>query len=226
MKTLNLAHYPQYAVQFRSYLNSLCPVSDTLWKKLSSKIKLQRVESGHFILKYLEVENAVRFIGKGIVKCTDTYNGKSYVFDFRVAPIAICESVSILNDTPSHISLEAITECDLIVLSKEAFNTLVNKDLDCSKLAMLRIASYLELTQYKQTLLRTFTAEERYKQFLKEFPTVATTCKQEDIASYLNLKPQSLSRIRKTITWTEDEKQLKSLSDEIAVIGHNAELTT
>lgn len=218
MKTLNLKHYPQYVQQFREYFNAIHEISDESWGKLTDIMILRRIKKGTLLLEYMEVENAVRFLGKGIVKCQGKYKDKTYISDFRVAPIAICESTSILQLTPSNIALETLTECDFIELPQKEFSELVNNNIEISQFAMFRICSSLELLRYKLVLLRTFTAEERYKQFLKEFPSVALNCKQDDIASYLNIKAQSLSRIRKNTKWEEDESQLKALSDEISIL--------
>lgn len=220
MQPLELKHYPQYVEGFRNYFESIYPVSDELWKKMVSKMILKRVKKGVRILDYMEIENAVRFLGKGIVKCEQHYNDQSFVFDFRVAPIAICESGSIQYRTPSSVTLETSTECELILMPQADFQDIVDFSRELTTLAMYRVTSYFELMQYKQILQRNFTTEERYKQFLIEFPSVALTCKQEEIASYLNITKQSLSRIRKSITWKKDEIQLKKLSDEIAVISN------
>ena len=44
------------------------------------------------------------------------------------------------------------------------------------------------------------TAEERYLHFLKTFPDLAQRIPQYYIASYVGVKPESLSRIRKRLT--------------------------
>ena len=103
----------------------------------------------------MHVENAIRFIGKGIVKCEDHYNEKSFVYDFRVAPIVLGETVSFLNNTRSRITLETVTECEMIELPRESFLEIIFTNLDISKFCMIGVANYLGMTHYKQALLRT-----------------------------------------------------------------------
>lgn len=42
--------------------------------------------------------------------------------------------------------------------------------------------------------------------------------KLEDIASYIGVTQQSLSRIRKNVTWETNEKELEALSNELEVV--------
>jgi len=218
MQTLDRNDCILYINLFREFINSTCPISDQSWKKICDIMVFRKLKKGVRILDYMHVEDAVRFIGKGIVKCEDHYNDKSFIYDFRVGPIILSETVSFLNNTRSRITLETVTECELIELPGESFLEIIYANQDVSKFCMIGVANYLGMTHYKQALLRTLDAEIRYKQFLKEFPSVAVEVKLEDIASYIGVTQQSLSRIRKNITWEKEEKELEILSNELEVV--------
>lgn len=218
MRTLEKDKCRIYVDKFHEFINSTSPISDSSWNKICDIMIFKQVEKGVRILDYMEIENAVRFIGKGIVKCEDHYNEKSFVYDFRVGPIVLAEMVSFLNNTRSRITLETVTECELIELPRDSFLEVIFSNLDISKFCAIGVVNYLGMTHYKQALLRTLDALDRYKQFLKEFPSVALVAKLEDIASYIGVTQQSLSRIRKNITWGKDEKELEYLSNELEVV--------
>jgi hypothetical protein len=208
----------QYQNQLQQFINATSQVSDSSWKKMCEIMRFYEVKKGTRLLDYMRIEQAVRFLGKGIVKCEDHFYGKSFVYDFRVAPIILSETVSFFNNTPSRLTLEAVTDCEFIELPREPFIKLLFSNFDLAKFATTGVANYLGMTHYKIALLRTLSAEKRYKLFLREFPMVAKYCELNDISSYLNVTPQSLSRIRKTIQWAEDEKELKALSNELEVV--------
>lgn len=218
MEALNKKNYSQYFDQLRAFTEATSPISDNSWAKMCDIANLWRAPKGTRLLDYMNVESSVRFLGKGIVKCEDHYNGESFVYDFRVAPIILSETVSFFSGQPSRITLETVTECDILELPREEFIKLIYSNLDISTFAIKGVANYLGMTHYKQALLRTLDAELRYKQFLKEFPSVSKDGKLEDIASYINVTQQSLSRIRKNIKWEEGESQLEALSHELAVV--------
>lgn len=218
MQALNKSNYSQCFENFRAFTEATSPISDSSWEKICDIANLWRVPKGTRLLNYMEVENSIRFLGKGIVKCEDHYNGKSFVYDFRVAPIILAETVSFFSSEPSRITLETVTECDILELPRDSFIELIYSNLDISAFAIKGVANYLGMTHYKQALLRTLDAEVRYKQFLNEFPSVSKNGKLEDIASYINVTQQSLSRIRKNAKWEKGEKQLEALSHELAVV--------
>jgi len=218
MTTLDKNELVQYQEQFYKFVQATSPISDSSWKKMCEIMRFYKVEKGTRMLEYMRIERAVRFLVKGIVKCEDHLSEKTFVYDFRVAPIILCETVSFFNNNPSRISLEAVTDCEFIELSGDSFLPLIYSNQDISKFGIIGIANYLGMIHYKAVLLRTMSAEKRYKQFLREFPSVARYCELKDISSYLNITQQSLSRIRKTIRWTDDEKELEALSNELDVV--------
>lgn len=218
MQPINIEDYPHYLDQFHAFIDATSPISDSSWNKMLGIMKFWRVNKGVRLLDYMEVESAVRFLGKGIVKCEDHYNNKSFVYDFRVAPIILSETVSLLNNTRSRITLETVTECDFIELPSTPFVEMLFTNIDLAKFCAIGVGNYLGMTHYKQALLRTLDAEQRYKQFLREFSSVALNVKSEDIASYIGVTQQSLSRVRKNVTWKKNEKELEALSNELEVV--------
>lgn len=218
MHSLNQELYHHYCGQLRAFINATSPISDESWDKMCGIMNFCRVEKGVRLLDYMRIESSVRFIVKGIVKCEDHFNEKSFVYDFRVAPIILSETVSLLNNTPSRITLETVTECEFIELPTKPFVEMLFTNIDLAKFCAIGVVNYLGMTHYKQALLRNLDAQQRYKLFLREFPHVALEVKLEDIASYIGVTQQSLSRIRKNVTWDNDEKELEALSNELEVV--------
>jgi len=107
---------------------------------------------------------------------------------------------SFANNTPIHESLQASCDTDLIILTKKNLYTLYEK------LPYLR-----ELLGHivQQSLLNKITtrnmfmgqnASNRYRTFLQHQPDIALRVSLGDIASYLGITQQSLSRIRQKIS--------------------------
>jgi|GEM_PF-450718 len=209
---------PECLRAFRTFICQTFPISDTSWQKLCRIMSIKTANKGERLLDYMKIEKSLRFLWSGIVKCEDHFNEKSFVYDFRMAPIVLAETVSLLNGIPSRITLESITPCVFIELPREPLLKLIFSHLDLAEFAAKGVVNYLGMTHYKQALLRTLDAEQRYKHFLLEFPEVALTAKLSDIASYIGVTQQSLSRLRKEIKWGKDEVALEALNNELALV--------
>jgi len=217
-----MTNHSEFVNEFYTFIKSTSPISDTSWQAMCGIMNYRTVPKGEALLAYKKIESSVRFLTKGIVKCVDNFNQKSFVYDFRVAPIILSETVSFFNTIPSRITLEAISDCEFIELPRVPFTELLFSHLDLAEFATKGVANYLGMTHYKQALLRTLDAEQRYKHFLREFPQVVLIAKLSDIASYIDVTQQSLSRLRKNISWKENEFELELLSNELAVVhGEN-----
>jgi CRP-like cAMP-binding protein len=100
---------------------------------------------------------------------------------------------------PSNTSIQAIEDTTLQVISYPDLQRMYSEVSDGEKLGRLAIENVF-LTSLDQ--LKSFYKDspaERYQQFLRSYPDLAQRVPQYYIASYVGIKPQSLSRIRKRL---------------------------
>lgn len=148
-----------------------------------------------------KTERYIYFLSSGIVKGYKNINGKLIV-EHLVEELNFFSSIhSFTNEIPSEDYFETITECNLLKISKpdleflkgysEKWNQFVesitNEHLDCK---MQRVRDF-----------QTLSAKERYLKFIKESPHLALHVSIDNIASFLGMEPQSLSRIRKQVVF-------------------------
>lgn len=189
----------QYKNNFRSFLTQLGPLSDKAWSELDSIIYLKKYKKDDVILMKGSIETNSRFIIEGYVRCTFYDTDSWYVYDFRKPNEPCVETISLLNGTPSQISLEAITDLKVLEMERNSFLDVVYANKDLMKVIMLAINFYLNTTHIRQCYIRTHSAMERYELFQKDFKEITPYVKLEHVASYLNITQQSLSRLRKNI---------------------------
>ncbi|WP_196887467.1 Crp/Fnr family transcriptional regulator [Aureivirga sp. CE67] len=147
------------------------------------------------------VEQYVYFISSGIVKGYQNIDGKMVIQHLVDKDNIFTSLDSFISQKPTIDYYETITDCTLFKLSKKNFDVLQNKTkfwpLFIKKLTSEHLSCKLKRVQDFQML----TAKERYLKFLKEQPNLALHVSIENIASFLGMEPQSLSRIRKQITF-------------------------
>jgi len=106
---------------------------------------------------------------------------------------------SFLSQTPSHLTIQAVEDLEVIRLS---YDNLIELTSYSPKMATLN--SRMSEMAYQQVHRRAFSlltmnAKDRYNQLLAEEPYLLHTFKHYIVASYLGIAPQSLSRLRNEI---------------------------
>ena len=109
--------------------------------------------------------------------------------------IAYCIE-SIFKKAPSHLMMEALEDSELCLIPYASLVELTYSYKGISEWLSLFFENNLILHQVKADSWRFESASERYERFLKDNPTVANRASVNDVASYLLMSPESLSRVR------------------------------
>lgn len=151
-------------------------------------------KSGSQILRFGEIESQIRFLTHGIVKIYHNVNDP-YIFDFRTRGDFLSDTHSLENKTQSEFNFQAITDCTFLSIHSSQF--ISNAYINHQEFKSAIIDYYLLQSHKRQSFQHIKSAEERYKYFCKNFHEVVNYVKQSDIADFIGITPQSLSRIRK-----------------------------
>ena len=99
----------------------------------------------------------------------------------------------------SFLTIEVIKDCELLCISVDLLEKLLLKSqevtLACNR--MLGISAIKAMEHEK--IIISSKAKERYHYFADTHPELMNVVSKKDIASYLNMTPESLSRILKNI---------------------------
>ena len=111
----------------------------------------------------------------------------------------IASFLSLINQKPATENVECITDCQLLRISRQNLITLIDKSENFKKFSLVIFEKVMALSQIRANDLATLTAELRYKKMITEQPHLLQNIPIQYIASFLGIKPQSLSRIRRQI---------------------------
>ncbi|SOE20022.1 cAMP-binding domain of CRP or a regulatory subunit of cAMP-dependent protein kinases [Spirosomataceae bacterium TFI 002] len=153
------------------------------------------------VLKAGKVERNIYFLDAGIVKGYQNIDGK-IVVQHLVAEHDIFTSLdSFINETPSLDYYETITDCRLVKISKADFDVLQRETKFWAIFAKGVTNEHLSCKLERVKDFQILTAKERYLKFVNQYPNLALNVSVDNIASFLGMEPQSLSRIRKQIAF-------------------------
>ncbi len=168
-------------------------------------LKPKTVKKKQLLLREGEICNFEAYIASGCLRTFDIdENGSEVILQFSVEDWWVSDIGSFHDRTPSLLYIEAIEDSELLMLnpsSKEALLTRVPQFERVFRLMIQRHLSALE-----RRLIRTIakTAEERYVEFIKQYPDIASRVPQHYIASYLGMTPEFLSKVRRRMATRRD----------------------
>ncbi|WP_282628093.1 Crp/Fnr family transcriptional regulator [Empedobacter sedimenti] len=158
-----------------------------------------KLSKGDYLVQENQICKNLYFIHEGAVSIFILKDGNEYVKDFSLNNKFITSYTSFQTESPSYLYLRAEKDCYLTTWNKTFLDNLINNNKSWMMFAK-NIADYLFIRKEKREIsLLLDNAETRYLNFLKEFPQAFQEFPQYFIASYLGIKPQSLSRIRKEL---------------------------
>ena len=102
-----------------------------------------------------------------------------------------------VNQANSAENLECITECELLRITKKDLNFLTQESTALKDFSILVFQQSIVYNENRSKELATLTAEQRYKKLVENFPSIIHNVPVQYIASFLGMKPESLSRIRR-----------------------------
>ena len=106
---------------------------------------------------------------------------------------------SFISGDPSEHNIQVIEPSECYVMNKKNLNNLYDTSKTFERLGRLIIEQSFVRMKSKNKMLTNLNPEERYLELLQTRPKVVERISQIHIASYLGIKPESLSRIRKRI---------------------------
>lgn len=185
--------------------------TDLILKNVSRHIALERKETEFFVsilepkkldrkevyLKAGTVCKHSAFVVDGALKSfTIDTEGKEHILSFAMADWWIADMYSYISRKPAILTIEAIADSEVLLLSYDNQQQLFKQVPKFERFFRILVENSLVANQ--QRLIDNFSssAEERYLRFIKKYPTVPSCVPQHNIASYLGITPEFLSKIR------------------------------
>lgn len=153
------------------------------------------------LLKAGKIEQYIYFLNSGIVKGYQNIDGKIIVQHLVSEQDFFTSLDSFMTQSPSLDCYETITDCSLIKISKTDFDTLEKETKFWALLVKEVTNEHLNCKLERVKDFQILTAKERYVKFVNQHPKLALNVSIDNIASFLGMEPQSLSRIRKQIAF-------------------------
>jgi CRP-like cAMP-binding protein len=157
----------------------------------------KKLRKKQYLLQEGDVCRYTAFVEKGMLRTfTVDEKGNEPILQFSMEGWWIADLYSFLTDEPSQYNIEALEECELLLITKENWDILLKKVPAFEHYFRILIQNNLIATQRRLMSSLSETAEEKYTKLINNFPGCVQRVPQHMIASYLGITPETLSRVR------------------------------
>lgn len=149
----------------------------------------------------------VAFVERGCFKYVvhNDEEGKDYCTGFAFEGEFVADFPNCLDGEVSEVTIEADMPCEVHIISGRQLQELFDRDEEMAQINLQITKNLFKMVYARDLDHYRFTARGRYKQLLRRCPQVVQQLSLKDIASFLNVTPTYLSKIRKEITFGQEK---------------------
>lgn len=162
-----------------------------LWE---NEITLQR---NHFLIRAGEINTNLYFVESGSINVFVVIENEEQSVRFGYENTFFAALDSLINETPTNFYFQAIKTTKLKVISKFDFMQLLESNPTLMKHWRIILENLVNQQMERELDLLTPSPKERYLRVLSRSPELFQAIPNRYIASYLRMRPETLSRIKK-----------------------------
>ncbi|TNE72843.1 Crp/Fnr family transcriptional regulator [bacterium] len=178
-------------------LQTIAPLQESEIDQIKASFHVLKLKKGDLFLKSGEVSQWVGFINSGLVRYFVMKNGDESTFEFTKEGEFVSDYQSFLHQKPSLQHIQAIEDTELLVINREDVLAVFTRTLHGNLLGRVIVEHRFGIMVDQLLAVYMQNEEERYMSFISNYSDLVQRIPQYMIASYVGVKPQSLSRIRR-----------------------------
>lgn len=190
-----------------NYLKKYVPFTQPELEAMYELIEIKDFEKHEKFINEGQIARHIAFSVKGYFRAYIIHNEEEITRDITPLNSFFTALPSFSGEIPSFEIFEAITPAKVLIISKKDLELLYNTYPKWERFGRLIIEEMFINLQYRLYLFITQTAEQRYIDFMKKYPDIIQNVPLGYIASFLGIKQQSLSRLRKKIIKKNSNKR-------------------
>lgn len=181
---------------FNAYINHIEP---DFWRELCVKEgKLRHYERGEEFAKVGEVARYIGYIKSGTLKYVAfSSDGTEHVIGLEFDEEFVSDFPFSLSGMKARVSIIAVTPCDIYCFPVQEMVKRMREDANVKDIVMRSSEAVFSTVYDRYMALYCKTPQQRYDELVSRHPDLFTLFSLKDIASFLNITPTHLSRLRK-----------------------------
>ena len=183
-----------------TFFDSYVPLDEAEKADLATRVKEREIKRKEFFLQEGSVCQHYGFVVSGIFKTYGVDNtGKEHNLQFAAENDWIVDIASFYSEKPSKLFIEAMEPSVILLIAK---NDIIHFYRSYRKFVRyFKVIFENKFVEMQNRVLQNIssTAEERYLTFLQQYPNLSNRIPSIQVASYLGVTPEFLSKIRRDL---------------------------
>jgi CRP-like cAMP-binding protein len=167
------------------------------WERFAGAFTEKKLAARELLQSQGEIYDSWYFISSGVLRFHRFINEKETTFNLFAENRFLTDSVSLFEQTPSAYTLSAVIDTTVLIATDKKLEEIYKTDSAFERLGRKQFEHYLKQFIFKMQSTMFDTPKLKYELMKIEMPELLEQIPQKYIASYLNITPQSLSRIKK-----------------------------
>ena len=182
----------------RAYLEARAEFTPDDLEVVRAAFRFKRLDAGDYLQRAGEVTRVAAFVASG---CLRQYvidvKGKEHIVQFAPETWWLTDGTSLTRGTPSAYFIDAIEDSALLLIDAPSHQRLLENVPGFAAAFRSGVQKHSAAKDQRIVSALSASAEERYLEFLRVYPSIAARVPQTMLASYLGLTPETISRIRR-----------------------------
>jgi len=167
---------------------------------IKNSFKPLQLAKGEFFLEAGNINRHIGFLHKGLVRYFVYKDEEESTFEFTKEGQLIADYQSFNNKTKSVQNIQAIEDYEILIINYDNVQKIFNSTKKGNLIGRRIIEHRFDIMVNQLLAIYKQNHEDRYQSFIKHYSDLSQRIPQYLIASYVGVKPESLSRIRKRFT--------------------------
>ena len=180
----------------RQYVSRYVALTNEEFAFLADKIMVRSFDKRHQLVQAGEVEQYMNFVVKGLVRMYFLKGKTEVITNIAKEGELVSASASFLSGEPSSYIIETLEPTMMLSMTHEHLEEIYRQSPSVERLGRLITTQFVLQKEEWELVSMRLDTRERFLRFVENNPELMQRVPQKYLASYLNMKPETFSRLK------------------------------
>lgn len=185
----------------KKHISQFIHLTDEEFDFFLSLTKSRKLRKRQYLLQAGDICRYESFVTQGCLRAYSVdEKGKEHIVQFAIEDWWIADLNSFLTQTPAIYNIDALEDSELIQIDKNALEQIYSCLPQFERFFRIKIQKAFTALQSRLNDSLSGTAADRYLSFVSKYPLFEQRLPQHQVASYLGISAEFLSKIRQSLS--------------------------